>query len=159
MRGVRMQMRKSHACDWTIRHLHESIALNLSITFPTVSLLYTSQVFFPCPVRGYNIKSQLCLFTFFCVSYFHFLHSSRTMESRKLFTPLQVGNMSLSHRVVMCPLTRTRCPNSLPTPLVAEYYSQRATPGGLLISEGVMPSFMVLFPPLSAVFTSLTILE
>jgi 2,4-dienoyl-CoA reductase-like NADH-dependent reductase (Old Yellow Enzyme family) len=69
------------------------------------------------------------------------------MESRKLFTPLQVGNMSLSHRIVMCPLTRTRCPNGFPTPRVAEYYSQRATLGGLLISEGVMPSFMVhLFP-------------
>jgi 2,4-dienoyl-CoA reductase-like NADH-dependent reductase (Old Yellow Enzyme family) len=81
------------------------------------------------------------------------------MESRKLFTPLQVGNMGLSHRIVMCPLTRTRCPNSLPTPLVAEYYSQRATSGGLLISEGVMPSFMVLFPSLSPVLTSLTILE
>lgn len=64
-------------------------------------------------------------------------------ESRKLFTPLKVGDMQLSHRVVMSPLTRNRCPDGNPTSTVAEYYAQRATPGGLLISEGTLPSFMV----------------
>jgi len=64
-------------------------------------------------------------------------------ETRKLFSPLNVGDMNLSHRIIMSPLTRTRCPGSLPTPLVAEYYAQRTTPGGLIISEGTHPSFMV----------------
>jgi len=60
----------------------------------------------------------------------------------KLFTPLQIGTMHLTHRIIMSPLTRTRSPGGIPKPFVAEYYAQRATPGGLLISEGTMPSFM-----------------
>ncbi len=51
-----------------------------------------------------------------------------------LFTPLQVGDMHLANRIVMAPLTRNRAPNAIPTPLMVEYYTQRAT-AGLLISE------------------------
>lgn len=42
---------------------------------------------------------------------------------------------TLSHRIYMAPLTRYRSPEGYPTELVAQYYSQRATKGGLLISE------------------------
>ncbi|KUJ23809.1 NADH-flavin oxidoreductase/NADH oxidase [Mollisia scopiformis] len=63
-------------------------------------------------------------------------------QDRKLFTPLQVGDTTLSHRVIMSPLTRVRCPGGIPSPDVAEYYAQRATLGGLIISEGMHPSFM-----------------
>jgi len=51
-----------------------------------------------------------------------------------LFTPIQVGDMNLTNRIVMAPLTRNRAPNAIPTPLMIEYYTQRAT-AGLLISE------------------------
>ncbi len=51
-----------------------------------------------------------------------------------LFKPLQVGDMSLANRIVMAPLTRNRAPNATPTPLMVEYYTQRAT-AGLIISE------------------------
>ena len=51
-----------------------------------------------------------------------------------LFTPIQVGAMNLANRVVMAPLTRNRAPDAIPTPLMIEYYTQRAT-AGLLISE------------------------
>jgi hypothetical protein len=64
-------------------------------------------------------------------------------ETRKLFTPLRIGNMQLSHRIIMAPITRKRCPAGIPGRWVAEYYAQRATKGGLLISEGMMPSVMV----------------
>lgn len=64
-------------------------------------------------------------------------------DSHKLFTPLKIGNMQLSHRIIMSPLTRKRCPAGIPSPLVAGYYSQRATKGGLIISEGCHPSVMV----------------
>ncbi|PVH84038.1 NADH-flavin oxidoreductase/NADH oxidase [Cadophora sp. DSE1049] len=67
---------------------------------------------------------------------------SQPNETRKLFIPLRLGIMNLSHRVIMSPLTRARCPGSIPTLLVEEYYAQRATEGGLLISEGMHPSFM-----------------
>ncbi|ETM50523.1 hypothetical protein F442_05690 [Phytophthora nicotianae P10297] len=57
----------------------------------------------------------------------------------KLFTPLTLGGknpVQLQHRVVMAPLTRLRTGETgIPTDLVAEYYAQRSTPGGLIIAE------------------------
>jgi N-ethylmaleimide reductase len=59
------------------------------------------------------------------------------MNFPSLFSPLKVGPYQLTHRVVMAPLTRMRAerPSLAPRPLNAEYYGQRATPGGLLIAE------------------------
>src|ERR1700741_2514344 len=59
------------------------------------------------------------------------------MTSPHLFSPLQVGPYELAHRVAMAPLTRMRAakPSLAPRPLNAEYYAQRATPGGLIIAE------------------------
>lgn len=51
-----------------------------------------------------------------------------------LFDPIQVGAMHLANRIVMAPLTRNRAPDAIPTPLMATYYSQRAS-AGLLITE------------------------
>ncbi len=64
-------------------------------------------------------------------------------DNRKLFTPLRVGDMNLQHRIVFGPLTRGRCPGGKPGALNAEYYSQRTTPGGLIITEGTHPSIRV----------------
>ncbi|EIW76946.1 FMN-linked oxidoreductase [Coniophora puteana RWD-64-598 SS2] len=57
-----------------------------------------------------------------------------------LFTPVRVGDLKLQHRVVLAPLTRFRNHGDfVPGPLLATYYSQRAsTPGTLLISEGTV---------------------
>ena len=59
------------------------------------------------------------------------------MNFPSLFSPLEVGPYRLNHRVVMAPLTRMRAerPSLAPRPLNAEYYAQRATPGGLIIAE------------------------
>jgi N-ethylmaleimide reductase len=59
------------------------------------------------------------------------------MNFPSLFSPLRVGPYQLKHRVVLAPLTRMRAarPSLAPRPLNAEYYRQRATPGGLLIAE------------------------
>ncbi|KAF8476250.1 hypothetical protein BDZ91DRAFT_674503 [Kalaharituber pfeilii] len=59
-----------------------------------------------------------------------------------LFTPLKLGSIRLKHRVIMAPLTRTRSPGGIPNDNVREYYEQRASDGGLLISEGTHISFM-----------------
>jgi len=55
----------------------------------------------------------------------------------KLFTPVQIGPLTLSHRVVMAPLTRMRSeqPNDVPSDLMVEYYAQRASQGGFIIAE------------------------
>ncbi|TPX37825.1 hypothetical protein SeMB42_g06862 [Synchytrium endobioticum] len=57
-----------------------------------------------------------------------------------LFSPIQVGDMLLQHRVVMGPLTRSRSPKELVNDMNVLYYSQRATKGGLIITEGTSPS-------------------
>jgi N-ethylmaleimide reductase len=58
----------------------------------------------------------------------------------KLWSPTTVGRMTLSHRLAMAPMTRSRAlPDGRPNELSAEYYAQRASLG-LLISEGTQPS-------------------
>ncbi|KAI8531182.1 hypothetical protein RHMOL_Rhmol11G0117300 [Rhododendron molle] len=52
-----------------------------------------------------------------------------------LLTPYQMGNFQLSHRIVLAPMTRQRSFNNVPQPHAILYYAQRATKGGLLISE------------------------
>lgn len=63
------------------------------------------------------------------------------MTKSDLFSPCQLGPHSLSHRVVLAPLTRMRAFDAAtPTALMAEYYAQRASPGGLLITEATVIS-------------------
>ncbi|MBU6468223.1 MAG: alkene reductase [Betaproteobacteria bacterium] len=53
----------------------------------------------------------------------------------KLLTPVQLGSLKLSNRVVMAPLTRMRsAAGDVPGQLAAEYYAQRAS-AGLIITE------------------------
>lgn len=57
-----------------------------------------------------------------------------------LFSPYQLGDLTLANRLVMAPLTRNRAgAGESPTELAAEYYAQRAT-AGLIITEGTQPS-------------------
>lgn len=52
-----------------------------------------------------------------------------------LFDPLQIGSLHLSNRIWMAPLTRARATREgVPTPIMADYYAQRAS-AGLIISE------------------------
>ena len=57
------------------------------------------------------------------------------MTATTLFEPCTLGDITLSNRIVMAPLTRNRAAAGLvPGPHTAEYYAQRAT-AGLIISE------------------------
>lgn len=62
--------------------------------------------------------------------------------TQALFSPLKLGALTLSHRVVMAPVTRMRSsqPGNVPHALNAEYYRQRASRGGLIITEGAQIS-------------------
>ncbi len=52
-----------------------------------------------------------------------------------LFDPIQLGAVRAPNRVLMAPLTRGRSTREhVPTPMMAEYYAQRAS-AGLIISE------------------------
>jgi N-ethylmaleimide reductase len=53
-----------------------------------------------------------------------------------LFSRSQIGPYTLSHRLVLAPLTRMRSgQNDIPGDLMVDYYTQRASEGGLLIAE------------------------
>ncbi|MCD8533546.1 MAG: alkene reductase [Verrucomicrobia bacterium] len=55
-----------------------------------------------------------------------------------LFEPLKAGSLELSNRILMAPLTRCRADaDHVPTPVMAEYYSQRCS-AGLIIAEATM---------------------
>jgi N-ethylmaleimide reductase len=57
-----------------------------------------------------------------------------------IFSPVRLGDLELSNRVVMAPMTRDRAgPGDVPTETMAEYYRQRAT-AGLIVTEGTQPS-------------------
>lgn len=57
-----------------------------------------------------------------------------------LFSPIQIGKMSLKNRVIMAPLTRCRSvEENVPNDLMATYYAQRAS-AGLIISEATQIS-------------------
>lgn len=52
-----------------------------------------------------------------------------------LFEPIELGSIYAKNRIIMAPLTRGRATRQhVPTPIMAEYYAQRAT-AGLIISE------------------------
>src|SRR5271154_2385532 len=54
-----------------------------------------------------------------------------------LFTPFSIKNLSLSNRIVMAPMTRSKSPGGIPGPNVADYYRRRAEGGvGLIVTEG-----------------------
>lgn len=59
-----------------------------------------------------------------------------------LFSPLALGPQTLSNRIVMAPMTRSRADDEGRVgPLTETYYAQRAG-AGLIISEGIFPSPM-----------------
>lgn len=58
----------------------------------------------------------------------------------QLFSTVQVGRHTLSNRLVMAPMTRSRAEvDGTPGALAATYYAQRATVG-LIVTEGTQPS-------------------
>lgn len=56
-----------------------------------------------------------------------------------LFTPGRIGTLEVPNRMIMAPMTRSRClPGGVHTELGTQYYSQRAG-AGLILTEGTAP--------------------
>ncbi len=59
-------------------------------------------------------------------------------QRSSLFNPLKLGALTLPNRIIMAPLTRCRADDGhVPSDIMAEYYSQRAT-AGLIVAEATM---------------------
>ncbi|KAI8887616.1 FMN-linked oxidoreductase [Backusella circina FSU 941] len=77
-------------------------------------------------------------------------------SSSAIFKPLKLGNQELKHRIVLAPMTRLRADkNAVPKPIMKDYYTQRASEGGLLISEATFISRTAgSFPLAPGIYTS-----
>ncbi|MDM5277441.1 NADH:flavin oxidoreductase [Paenibacillus silvae] len=63
------------------------------------------------------------------------MNNSQSVEA--LFKPFEMGNLKLSNRIIMAPMTRNFSPNGVPGEDVAAYYRRRAENGvGLILTEG-----------------------
>jgi len=60
----------------------------------------------------------------------------------KLFNPVRIGAYTLSHRITLAPMTRLRTtqPGDVPSAMMADFYGQRASEGGLEIVEAASVS-------------------
>lgn len=63
------------------------------------------------------------------------MEAANISKTNPLLSPYKMGRFNLSHRVILPSLTRSRSYRNVPQPHAIEYYSQRTTKGGLLISE------------------------
>lgn len=64
----------------------------------------------------------------------------KPLKETALFSPFTLGPLNLEHRIVQAPLTRMRASKEgegiyVPKELHVEYYGQRATEGGLQLTE------------------------
>ncbi|KAJ5736742.1 uncharacterized protein N7483_001867 [Penicillium malachiteum] len=77
-----------------------------------------------------------------------------------LFQPLSLGALSLKHRVIQAPCTRMRATKEsdgvfVPNDLNVEYYSQRASDGGLMLTEATPISRLAAgYPGVPGIFTA-----
>lgn len=64
----------------------------------------------------------------------------KPLKDTALFSPVKLGALNLEHRIVQAPLTRMRATKEsdavfVPQDLHLKYYSQRASKGGLQLTE------------------------
>jgi N-ethylmaleimide reductase len=73
---------------------------------------------------------------------------------QRLFEPARLGSLDLPNRLVMPPMSRNRAAaGGVPTPLMAEYYTQRAS-AGLIVAEASSPSQVgYTYPDIPGLFT------
>ncbi|UPG88046.1 alkene reductase [Luteibacter aegosomaticola] len=65
-----------------------------------------------------------------------------THDHTTLFSPTRLGALQLAHRVVHAPTTRLRADaDHSPSAMMVDYYAQRASQGGLIITESSHPSY------------------
>ncbi|KAJ9409804.1 hypothetical protein DTO045G8_2280 [Paecilomyces variotii] len=82
------------------------------------------------------------------------------LQETVLFKPLRLGSLNLEHRVVLAPLTRMRGTKEsdgvfVPNDLSVEYYSQRASKGGFMLTEATPISrYCAGYPGVPGIFTA-----
>jgi 2,4-dienoyl-CoA reductase-like NADH-dependent reductase (Old Yellow Enzyme family) len=63
----------------------------------------------------------------------------------ELNSPLTLGALELKNRVIMAPLTRNRATaDRVPTPMMVEYYAQRASAGLIFLKFHWLKNFSII---------------
>ncbi|KAK4501613.1 hypothetical protein PRZ48_007422 [Zasmidium cellare] len=81
------------------------------------------------------------------------------LRGTSLFQPVRIGRIELQHRIVQAPLTRMRAVKEsdgihVPGDLALEYYSQRASKGGLQLTEATdISHYASGYPGVPGIFT------
>lgn len=69
------------------------------------------------------------------------------MQSNLLFTPIQLGAISLENRIIMAPLTRNRAgAGRAPVEMNVEYYRQRASAGLIIVEASQIAEHGIGYP-------------
>ncbi|KAJ9301428.1 hypothetical protein DTO271G3_1563 [Paecilomyces variotii] len=82
------------------------------------------------------------------------------LQETILFKPLRLGSLNLEHRIAMAPLTRMRGTKEsdgvyVPNDLLVEYYGQRASKGGFMLTEATPISrYCAGYPGVPGIFTA-----
>jgi N-ethylmaleimide reductase len=75
-----------------------------------------------------------------------------------LNSPVTFGPYAFKNRLVMSPMTRSRAVGNIPGDLMVEYYKQRASSAGLIITEGTSPSPNGLgYPRIPGIFSAVQV--
>ncbi|WNG35385.1 alkene reductase [Archangium violaceum] len=73
----------------------------------------------------------------------------------RLLSPVTLGALTLSNRVIMSPMSRVRADADLAPPdFVARYYAQRASAGLIITESTAVAPYGAGFPPLPGLFTA-----
>ncbi|MDH5572432.1 MAG: alkene reductase [Gammaproteobacteria bacterium] len=64
------------------------------------------------------------------------INTAKSNDNVSILDPVVIGDLQLANRIAMAPMTRNRADtDNVPTPMMVEYYRQRAS-AGLIITEG-----------------------
>jgi len=77
-----------------------------------------------------------------------------TDSTQLLLQPITIGDLSLSNRIVLAPMTRTRAEaDGTPNDLMAEYYAQRAGAGLVIAEATAIAGNAIAWPGMPGAFT------
>jgi N-ethylmaleimide reductase len=85
---------------------------------------------------------------------FYGTHMTHERTTSPLLSPARLGVHRVANRLVMAPMTRNRAESDgSPTPLMAEYYAQRATAGAIIAEASTPNAVGQTYPNITALHT------
>lgn len=136
-KSTRIHIQNGHVLYPCTFYLNAALSCSVpsSQQFQSSGILHCHQ-YVHCNIQKHNHVQPGALVLVPSYKYFSRIQYCKMVESR-LFKPLKIGSIEVSHRIVMPAASRMRATDDhVPTDLMLEYYTQRAAiPGTLIITE------------------------